>query len=67
MCVEWRYLNGSAAMGERWCRGEVGYERKDRVLDKGSASGREEAALALALGADQGVVGAERSDRRARR
>ncbi len=28
-----------------------GYERKDRVFEKGSASGREEAALALALGA----------------
>ncbi len=53
MRVEWRYLNGSAAMGEQWCRGEVGYERKDRVLKKGSASGREEAYLALALGADQ--------------
>ncbi len=37
-------------MGERWCRGDVGYEREDRVLEKGSASGREEAALALALG-----------------
>ncbi len=52
--MEWRYLNGSAAMGERSCGGEVGYERKDRVLEKGIVGGRGEAALALKLGTDQG-------------
>ncbi len=61
-CVKGRYLNGSAPTDEQSCRGEFGYQSEDGVFEKGVVGDMKEAGLALALGAEQGIVGAERSD-----